>query len=69
VVQRQPGQIVHKNLSQKNPTQNRAGEVRQVIECLPSKSEVLSSNSSTVKKDRFIIVGETTYWNKLGRTI
>jgi hypothetical protein len=31
VVQRQPGQIVLKNLSQKYPTQKRAGRVAQIV--------------------------------------
>jgi hypothetical protein len=34
VVQNQHRQIVHETLSQKNPTQNRTGEVVQVIELL-----------------------------------
>jgi hypothetical protein len=33
----------------KIPTQNRAGGVARVIECLPSKCETLSSNRSTTK--------------------
>jgi hypothetical protein len=37
VVGSQPGQIVHKTLSQKYSTQKRAGEVAQVVECLLSK--------------------------------
>jgi hypothetical protein len=37
-------------LSQKYPTQERAGGVAQVIEYLSSKCEALSSNSSTAKK-------------------
>jgi DNA-binding MarR family transcriptional regulator len=43
-------QIVLKTLSQKNPTQNRAGRVAQVVEHLPSKSGTLSSNSNMAKK-------------------
>jgi hypothetical protein len=31
----------------KNPTQNRADGMAEVVECLPSKCEALSSNSST----------------------
>jgi hypothetical protein len=42
-----PGQIVHKTLSQKYPTQNRAGRVAQVVEHLPSKP---GSNPSTAPK-------------------
>jgi hypothetical protein len=34
-------------LSQKYPTQKRAGGVAQVVEHLPSKCEALSSNPST----------------------
>jgi hypothetical protein len=37
LVQSQPGKIVLKTLSQKNPAQKRAGGVAQVIELLPSK--------------------------------
>jgi hypothetical protein len=40
------------DLSQKYPTQKRAGRVAEVVECLPSKGEVLSSNSSTTKKKK-----------------
>jgi hypothetical protein len=29
----EPGKIVHKTLSRKNPSQNRAGGVAQVVEC------------------------------------
>jgi hypothetical protein len=49
-VQSQPKQIVHETLSWKYPTTKRPGKVDQVIECLPSKCEALSSNSSTAKK-------------------
>jgi hypothetical protein len=39
----------------KYPTQNRAGGVTQAVECLPSKHEALSSNTSTKrKKKRFL---------------
>jgi hypothetical protein len=34
----------------KHPAQKRAGGVAQVAECLTSKNEALSSNSSTDKK-------------------
>jgi hypothetical protein len=46
-IQCQPGQIVLETLSQKYPTQKRAGGVAQVVECLPSKGEALSLNPST----------------------
>jgi hypothetical protein len=36
IVQSQPRQIVFETLSQKYPTQNRAGGVAQVVECLLS---------------------------------
>jgi hypothetical protein len=40
-------------LSQNYPApKERAGRVAQVIECLPSKFEVLSSNSRTGKKKK-----------------
>jgi hypothetical protein len=51
VVQSQPGQIVCKTLFVYQ-TQKRAGEVAQVVEHLPSKSEALGSNSSTTKKKK-----------------
>jgi hypothetical protein len=50
MVQSQRWQIVPKTLFRKNPTQNRAGEVAEVVECLPSKCEALSSNPSNIKK-------------------
>jgi hypothetical protein len=49
-VQGQPWQIVCETLSQKYPTQKRAGGVAQVLERLPSKCKTLSLNSSTTKK-------------------
>jgi hypothetical protein len=49
--QSQSGQTVHKTLSWKYLTQKRAGRVAQVVEHLPSNCEVLSSNSSTAKKN------------------
>jgi aspartyl aminopeptidase len=64
-VQTLKGQIVCKTLSQKYPTQKRAGGVIQIIECLPSK--VLSStNLSTIYNKEglsfmFDTVGSTTY--------
>jgi hypothetical protein len=42
-----PRQIVRETLSQKYPTQNRAGRVAQVVEHLPSKP---GSNPSTAPK-------------------
>jgi hypothetical protein len=36
----------------KNPIQNRAGGVAEVVKHLPSKCEALSSNSSTTKKKK-----------------
>jgi hypothetical protein len=36
VVQSQLRQIVHKTVSQKYPTQKRAGGVVQVVQCLPA---------------------------------
>jgi hypothetical protein len=47
--QGQPWQIVHKTLSQKSPTQKRAGKVAQVVECRLSIHKALSSNPSTNK--------------------
>jgi hypothetical protein len=44
-----PRQIVHEALFQKNPSQNRAGGVAQVVESLPNNCEALSSNPSAVK--------------------
>jgi hypothetical protein len=52
MVQSQPGQTVPETLSQKHPTQNRTGGVAQVVECLPSKHEALSSNQSTDRKKK-----------------
>jgi hypothetical protein len=52
VGQRQLGQVVHKTIS-KVPeigTQKKDDGVNQVVECLPSKREALSSNSSIKKK-------------------
>jgi hypothetical protein len=47
------GQTVCKTLSQNYPTQNRAGRVAQVVECLPGKKrEALSSNQRTAKKKK-----------------
>jgi hypothetical protein len=50
VVQNQPGQIIHKTLSQKYLTYVKtAGEVIQMVEHLPSKHKALSSIPSTIK--------------------
>jgi hypothetical protein len=46
----QPRQIVCKTLSQKYPIRKRDGGVVQVVECLHSKYEALSTNFSTTKK-------------------
>jgi hypothetical protein len=48
MVQSQTGQIVHETLSQKYPTHKRVGRETQVVEHLPSKREVLSSNPGDV---------------------
>jgi hypothetical protein len=48
----QTRQIVHKTLSQKYLTQKRAGEVTQVVEHLPSKTEALSSSPNTANKKK-----------------
>jgi hypothetical protein len=42
-----PTQIVCEILVQKYPTQNRNGEITEVVECLPSKIEDLSSKTNT----------------------
>jgi hypothetical protein len=47
--QRQPRQIIHKTLSQKNPPQKRAGGVAHGVEHLSSKHEALNSNPSAKK--------------------
>jgi hypothetical protein len=55
MVRGQPGQIVLEILTQKNPSQKRAGGVAQVVEeCLPSKHETLSSTSSSDKTNKQI---------------
>jgi hypothetical protein len=48
----QPGQIVQETLSKKYPTQKRAGVVPQMVECLPSRCETLSSNTSIATKKK-----------------
>jgi hypothetical protein len=47
-VQSQHGQRFREILSQKNPSQNKAGRVAQVVDCLPNKCEALSSNPSAI---------------------
>jgi hypothetical protein len=49
MVQGQPREILCVTLSQKYPTQKRAGGVAQVVEYLTSKCEVLSLSPSTAK--------------------
>jgi hypothetical protein len=51
-VQNRPGQIVHETLSQKHSIQKMASGVAQVIECLASKHETLSSSPTTAKKEK-----------------
>jgi hypothetical protein len=50
-VRGQPVQSESETLSQKYPTQKRAGRVAQVA-CLTSKYEALSANHSTTKKKK-----------------
>jgi superfamily II helicase len=50
-----PGQITCETLSRKYPIQNKAGGVAQVVECLLSKHEALSSNSSTEKRKKISV--------------
>jgi hypothetical protein len=61
---KQPGQKVHEHetLSQKNPTQNRAGRVAQVVEGLPSKPEALefSPSDNNKKKEKWEINSQST---------
>jgi hypothetical protein len=52
VVGSRPVKIVFKTLSQKYPTQNTAGEVTRVLECLPSKCEALHSNPRDHQKKK-----------------
>jgi hypothetical protein len=52
-VQRQSGQIVLKTLSQKYPTQKRAGSVAQVVQCLPNKCKLWIPSSA---KKKIIII-------------
>jgi hypothetical protein len=59
VVHSQPGELTPENLSQKHPTQKRAGGVVQVIECQYSKCETLSSNPSVPKKEKNL--GHTSF--------
>jgi hypothetical protein len=44
-----PRQIVQETLFREYTTQKRARIVAQAVQCLPSKAEALSSNSSTTK--------------------
>jgi hypothetical protein len=46
----QAEQIVCKILPWRNPKQQRAGGVAQVVGCLPSRYQALSSNPTTIKK-------------------
>jgi hypothetical protein len=41
-----------RRIQKKNPIENRAGGVAQMIACLPSKCEALTSNPSTAKKEK-----------------
>jgi hypothetical protein len=50
MVGNQPWKIVRPTLSQKYSTHERAGEVAQVVESLPTKCEAQSSNFSTTNK-------------------
>jgi hypothetical protein len=50
VSQSQTRQIVHNTLPQKYSTKNRAGGVVQVVKCLPSKCEALSSSTRHQKR-------------------
>jgi hypothetical protein len=50
MVQNQPRQTVWETLSQKYPTQNRAGGMAQVVKHLPSLGQ--SSSPSTTKKKK-----------------
>jgi hypothetical protein len=59
-VQASLGQIVLETLSQKHPTQKRAGGVSQVVEWLPSNREALSSNRTAVKK-KHLLKGYTLF--------
>jgi hypothetical protein len=47
-----PAQILCNILFGKYPTQNRAEDMAQVVEGLPSKQEALHSNSSIMKKQK-----------------
>jgi hypothetical protein len=47
-----PGQIVCEIVSQKTHHRKRAGGVLRVVEFLPSKHEVLSSNPSAAKNNK-----------------
>jgi hypothetical protein len=56
-------QIIRETLSQK---EGKAGEVAQVLACLPSKHEALSSNPSTKKEKKEMGgVGGLAEWLKV----
>jgi hypothetical protein len=52
VVQSQPRQILLETLSQKCPTQRKAGGVAPVVESLPSKSEALQKKKKKKKTNK-----------------
>jgi hypothetical protein len=52
MIQSQQRQIVWETVSQKYSTQKRVGRVAQVVECLHSKHEALSSNPSSAGKKK-----------------
>jgi hypothetical protein len=57
-IQSQPWRIVHKILSQKYPSQKRAGrtgDVAQVVERLLCKREALSSNTIPTNKTKWLV--------------
>jgi hypothetical protein len=47
-----PAQAKSETLSQKYPTEKKAGRVAQVVKYEPSKCEALSSNPNTTKKKK-----------------
>jgi hypothetical protein len=51
-VQSQPKQVVLDTHLENTPHKKRAGGVDQVVQCLPTKLEALSSNPSTTKKKK-----------------
>jgi hypothetical protein len=60
--------IVCETLSQKIPTQKRAGGAAQVVEHLTSKCEALSSNPSTAAK-KFLKINSHILHKKLNNVI